>query len=248
MHQLSHETALSPRQLRHGLVVLVQHNLLFHYVDPASRAAAYEAKAFSAYALLRIGKFLDVVEESLGQNGPEGREVIESILLLGQARIRDLREVYRGRIRQQNDPGSDGNVQQLPTPYMASATSTPKRTLVRSLEHLTSILAALAEADFLEVVNCQSFQSGQDIYRDTEKRLIATKFPGGARGSKQKEELRSKLYDSFEDTRRRNRDLKRELVDAGIKSNKKQKIFENGDISNGLNHGAFDSASEVSTW
>jgi DNA-directed RNA polymerase III subunit RPC3 len=212
----------------------MQHNLLYHYVDPATKAASYEANPAAAYNLLRVGKILDVAETTLGKGGREGREVLEHVMLIGQARVGDLYEIFGDRIRRQKST-KDGSDQR------------ESLTRVKSLDHLTSVVAALAEADFLEVVTDHSFQSPKDIYRDVEKRIIATSFPGGARGSKQKMELQSKIYEAFEEIRERSRALKRKLADPRDKVHKKQKILMNGDISHGLEHPALTSPLDVGT-
>ncbi|CRK44558.1 hypothetical protein BN1723_019488, partial [Verticillium longisporum] len=51
--QLVRHTSLPPRQMRHGLAVLVQQNLLYHHAIAGSSVASYEANPDACYNLVR---------------------------------------------------------------------------------------------------------------------------------------------------------------------------------------------------
>jgi DNA-directed RNA polymerase III subunit RPC3 len=247
LRQLAQETTLNSRHLQLGLVVLIQHNLLYHYVDPATKVAAYEANATTAYSLLRVGKILDVVEQSLGKSGTEAREVMEAVFSLGQARLTDLHELFRSNPRSRQAAGG-GSVRPSDLAVgTAPEERSKKTTSLESWDYLTSIVAALAEVDLVDVVTAHSFQSPRDIYRDIEKKVIASTFPGGASGSKQRAELGEIMRARLEEMHISSQGLKRDLINAAGRANKKRKVHVNGDVSNGIDHGAYSSVSDVST-
>src|SRR5438045_4012247 len=84
-------TGLHHQHIRHGLAVLIQQNLAFHYTDPDTLVAFYEANLENAYALVRSGKIIEFVIE---RHGRLAGGVIQNLLLLGHAKIEDLSNAY----------------------------------------------------------------------------------------------------------------------------------------------------------
>ncbi|KAF2711046.1 DNA directed RNA polymeras-like protein III subunit Rpc82 [Pleomassaria siparia CBS 279.74] len=81
---------LNGRQIKHGLVVLIQQHLLFHSVTE-SDVNYYEIDWQQSYCLVRYGKVLKLVEDRYGK---KATNVISNLLTLGHTRIVDLKEAY----------------------------------------------------------------------------------------------------------------------------------------------------------
>ncbi|KAF2006110.1 DNA directed RNA polymeras-like protein III subunit Rpc82 [Amniculicola lignicola CBS 123094] len=87
---LTRASYLNGRQIKHGLVVLIQQHLIFHSsADP--RATSYEVDWAQAYALVRYGKISVLVENRMGK---EAANVVSNLLSLGHTRVADLKEAY----------------------------------------------------------------------------------------------------------------------------------------------------------
>ena len=78
---------LSPRQVQHGLAVLIQQNLVVWAADVRSNSAFYEADWYAAYALLRLGKFSKAVDKRLGE---DVKTLFVDCLLYGHFKTGDL--------------------------------------------------------------------------------------------------------------------------------------------------------------
>lgn len=87
---LARHTHLDPKNLRHGLSVLVQQHLICWYNPPEERSATYEANIESAYKLIRYGPYLRLTED---RHGPLAGRIVLKILLLGHASDSDLTEL-----------------------------------------------------------------------------------------------------------------------------------------------------------
>ena len=102
-------TALSPRQVRHGLAILVQQNLALWATDEQYETTHYEADWRNAYALLRYGKLTEAVDFRFGK---ETSCLLSDFLLAGHLRVHDLRRAHslahQARVSQVNGLQSDG--------------------------------------------------------------------------------------------------------------------------------------------
>ncbi|KAF2268899.1 DNA directed RNA polymeras-like protein III subunit Rpc82 [Lojkania enalia] len=78
------------RQIKLGLVVLVQQHLVF-YSSTDQRVTYYEINWHQAYALVRIGKVLTLAENRFGK---KASNLLSNLITLGHARIADLKEAY----------------------------------------------------------------------------------------------------------------------------------------------------------
>ncbi len=81
---------LNARQVKYGLVILIQQHLAFHSGSDAL-VAYYEIDWQNSYALLRLGKATKLVEDRFGK---KAANVISNLLSLGHTRIGDLKEAY----------------------------------------------------------------------------------------------------------------------------------------------------------
>ena len=81
---------LNGRQIKHGLIVLIQQHLLF-YSATDSQASYYEIDWQQSYALVRYGKILRLVQDRFGKRASN---VVSNLVTLGHTRVVDLKEAY----------------------------------------------------------------------------------------------------------------------------------------------------------
>ncbi|KAF2118732.1 DNA directed RNA polymeras-like protein III subunit Rpc82 [Lophiotrema nucula] len=87
---LARESYLTGRQIKPGLVVLIQQHLVFHSaLDP--RVTYYEIDWQQSYALVRHGKILKMAEDRFGR---KAANVLSNMLTFGHTRLADLKEAY----------------------------------------------------------------------------------------------------------------------------------------------------------
>ncbi|RDL38419.1 uncharacterized protein BP5553_02759 [Venustampulla echinocandica] len=195
---LSQHTRLTPRQLRHGLAVLVQQNLVYHNSDKDTGLTHYEANHDAAYALVRSGKIMEFVQDKYG---PLARDVVHNLLLLGHTQISDLEEAYESKGKDKvNGSGSD-------RPAVNGMNGHAKSNAV-SAGQLHTVLFRLFEAGLIERVIADMFRSPSDTYNQLEKDIMRDSYGGSAKGPKQKDELKSRIRDKLQDMRANGRDWK----------------------------------------
>ncbi|KAF2179101.1 hypothetical protein K469DRAFT_695009 [Zopfia rhizophila CBS 207.26] len=88
---LSRNSYLSGKQLKHGLVILIQQNLLFHSSPGLHHVTYYEINWQQSYALIRYGRMTKMVEDRFGE---KASAIISNLVSLGHTRIGDLNEAY----------------------------------------------------------------------------------------------------------------------------------------------------------
>ncbi|KAF1926520.1 uncharacterized protein M421DRAFT_209032 [Didymella exigua CBS 183.55] len=81
---------LNARQIKYGLVILLQQHLVFHSANDA-QPTYYEIDWQNSYALVRLGKVTKLVEDRFGT---KAANVMTNLLRLGHTRIADLKEAY----------------------------------------------------------------------------------------------------------------------------------------------------------
>ncbi|KAL3418680.1 RNA polymerase III subunit RPC82 [Phlyctema vagabunda] len=182
---LAQHTRLTARQLRHGLAVLVQQNLVYHHTDKDSDITYYEANDDAAYNLVRSGKVLDIVEERFGE---QARDVVQNLLLLGHTKVADLVAAYdsiqkpltNGRTNGHSNSNGD-----------AHDTNGKAASNVIHTGQLHTILYQLLDSGFLEPVTAAMFISPTDTYNMVEREELQNNYGGSTKGVKQKDELKS---------------------------------------------------------
>ncbi|KAJ9149374.1 DNA-directed RNA polymerase III subunit RPC3 [Pleurostoma richardsiae] len=232
IQQLAQQTALTPRQLRHGLAVLIQHGLLYYYVDNDLGMTAYDASAEGAYNLVRTGRILAMVESVYG---PAEKDVLQSLLLLGHTQIADLKAAYEAKINARARVPNGSSFDEDGGEHRISQSDL----VVESLEHLNSALCRLIEAELVVVVSPVSFRSPEDTYKDIEAEVLSTYFPGGVRGGKGKDEFARRLAERLGEARDEPKKLKRKLQQNGAVAAIKRRKVVNGDVANGT-HGSYN--------
>lgn len=231
---LTQFTSMTPRQLRHGLAVLLQYNLLHFHVDPDSETAMYEANAENAYNLIRNGKILEMIDTSFGA---AAKDVVQSLLLLGQTRISDLVAAYQEKIDQAKkakQEADDDDPFAEPNGVNGDAHSAKKQPdlVVKSTAQLNSVICRLVEAELIDVVHPNTFETAYDVLKSVEREVMDTHFPAGIKGTKAKIEVEEKIADGLRKVRLESKSLKRKLEQNGTAA-KRRKLFMNGAASNG---------------
>ena len=161
---LRRHTKLTPRQLRHGLVVLIQQNLLYHNTQPNTEnpdqpTTYYEANEDAAYFLLRSGRILQIIETRYGK---DAKDVVQNLLLLGHAKVGDLVEAYKSKTKLINGH-TNGTVN-----------GDSEKTSI----NLDGILKRLLDDGFVEPLVKSMFKSPSDTNIEAEKEI--TKAAGAA--------------------------------------------------------------------
>ncbi|TQS36599.1 hypothetical protein Golomagni_02944 [Golovinomyces magnicellulatus] len=179
---------LGQRQVRHGLVVLIQQNLVYHNSDEETGITHYEADTTTAYNLVRSGKILEAVES---RYGAMARDVVQNLFLLGHTKISDLEEAYQSKQKQQ-----------IFKEHLNSSTSENRDTnshrsvmqeQMCTTGQLHSVLLRLLHSGIIEEVYEHMFRSPSDTYSRIEKETLQIYFGGSTKGVKQKEELKVKV-------------------------------------------------------
>jgi DNA-directed RNA polymerase III subunit RPC3 len=221
IHSLGQHTRLTRRQLRHGLVVLIQQNLVYYFEE--GETTYYEANQDSAYGLVRSGKILEVLES---RYGALARDLVLNLFLLGHTRVCDLADAYRSS----NEA------------VAASSTGWEDDTHVFSAGKVDSMLYDLLEAGFVEPVVEAMFRSPDDTYNNVEKTILRDEFTGGPKGTKQKEQMKNRIRDKLESIRSEGRDWKRQGTKrawngvTGTNGDAKRRKLANGDLAVNGNH------------
>ncbi|KAI5926063.1 RNA polymerase III subunit RPC82 [Camillea tinctor] len=227
---LAHHTSLNHRQVRHGIVVLVQQSLVFTFTDQDSAVTYYEANVDGAYNLIRTGKILDMIDTKFGR---PAKLLVHDVLLLGHAEIAEVVRRYKGERTSQKKPGDvdpcrnhvngDGAL----SPFTDSEEPDPAG-------EAYNVLAQLIGLGFLESVSTMTYQSPQD-FKSTVEQDVLKDFPNGVRGSKQASEYDTRLRERMREIRAERTSLKRELeMKIEFEPSAKRRKLLNGGASNGL--------------
>ncbi|KAI4142229.1 MAG: hypothetical protein L6R39_005025 [Caloplaca ligustica] len=88
---LVHRTQISPTEIRHGLAVLIQQQLVQWYDPENSGQAFYEADIHNSFTLARSCKYSGLVKERFGDLASD---ILSNLIVLGYARVGDLTRTY----------------------------------------------------------------------------------------------------------------------------------------------------------
>ncbi|KAK0626944.1 RNA polymerase III subunit RPC82-domain-containing protein [Immersiella caudata] len=232
--QLCQYTGMSALQLRHGVAVLLQHNLLYYQIDDGH--AMYEANAEFAYNLVRTGKILEMIETSFG---PPAKDVMQSLLASGQTRVADLVAAYQEKINHLNSAMQQDDDEDFPDLKANGVNGHPHAAkkcdpMVKSTAQLNSIICRLVEAELIDVVHSKTFQSQPDVVKALEKEVTDKHFPGGVKGGRGKIEFQEKMAEALRKVRSESKSLKRKLEQNGTAA-KRRKLFAGVAAANGTN-------------
>ncbi|KAF3359455.1 hypothetical protein VDGD_04053 [Verticillium dahliae] len=228
--QLVRHTSLPPRQMRHGLAVLVQQNLLYHHAIAGSSVASYEANPDACYNLVRSGKIIDMVGTEYGL---AEQEVFQTIMQLGHARVSDLVQAFGFHPDQNGANGghsSDGR-------RRAGATGSAH---VQTLQDLHTTLGRLIIAELIDQVGPKTFRNIEDVYREIEEDALRGE-PGEKLTAKHKEAQQETIISRCVAAREESKKLKRQLMQTMPFIAKRRKltngVHSNGSVANGHDQG-----------
>ena len=176
--------------------------------DPDSRVTNYETNSDACYSLVRSGKILEVIDS---QYGTAERDLVQTLMQLGYARVADLTHAFSSRA-----PKTNGH---------ANGTHESGSGLIESEDHLNAVLTRLIQAEIVETVRPDSFRNPAEVYREIETEL--TKTGPGEKATKSKGEQQTAIIERFRTFRDQGRMLKRQLDQSNGPVTKKRKL-QNG--------------------
>jgi DNA-directed RNA polymerase III subunit RPC3 len=225
--QLVQYTSLNPRQIRHGLAVLVQQNLLYYQTDVDSRDTSYETNPDACYNLLRVGKVIHMIG---AQYGSAAQEVAQSLIALGHARVSDLAQAFTLRINASRSGvipnigiGKDDNYPPSSRPASSGH--------IESIPHLHQTLGRLVEAEIIDVVGNYTFRNPDDMYHEVQKDVLQD--APGEKTTKIKPETQKTIIKRYIEKRDQGKQLKHQLRHSSSIGAKRRKLT-NGTPTNGI--------------
>lgn len=240
---------MNQRQVRHGLAVLVQQNVLFHLTDPDTSIVYYDVNPDALYNLVRSGKILEMVCDKYGDLA---KKLVQDVLVLGHIKIPDLVEAFRGNSEGgKSSPNGVTNVKEedsddefaldhdIQPPNRVNGTGVNgfinSEEEAQSSQQIHLVLARLLAAGILEPVSSMMFQSPTDLKTAAEQDVIRSEFPTGIRGIKQKKELEASVAQKVKDFQQGRTNLKRRLEaefdhEASVK---RRKLLNGSSATNG---------------
>ncbi|KAI1803119.1 RNA polymerase III subunit RPC82-domain-containing protein [Daldinia bambusicola] len=233
--QLAQHTSLNQRQVRHGIAVLIQLNLIFHFTDQDLGITYYDANPHAAYNLVRTGKILDMVREKYGSNA---YALVNEVLIQGHTKISDLIAAFK-KTNIAHDQGANGISQNGHHHVNGNGVSNGTIDIKVGDEDANledqayDSLAQLIAAGILEPLTLAMYQSPQDLRSTIEQDFLANHYPTGIRGSKQTAEFDKYVRDKLREFHLENTKLKNDLefeLENGASS--KRRKLTNGNTTN----------------
>lgn len=152
------------------------------------------------------------------QYGTAERELVQTLMLLGHARIADLTQAFGSRA-----PKSNGHT---------NGTHESRKGLIESERHLNSVLGRLIQAEVVETIRPDSFRDPKDVYREIEDDVLTT--APGEKATKNKGEAQRQIIERYRNFRDEGKALKRRLDQSSGLGTKRRKLA-NGHSLNGHN-------------
>ena len=206
--QLFERTGLNPTQVRHGLAVLIQHDLLYYTVNRDTNATMYEANVTACYNILRIGKILDLIGILYGKGE---QEVVRHLFSLGHVQIADLAQAFGAQGVSVYEPNADSETTddkpQVNGDDAGEAVETGP--VINSVFHLHEVIARLVQWDILQVVDAESFTNPEALYNEIEQSYA--KKATSVKSARGKEDLAREKAAELRAARDRGKSLKRKL-------------------------------------
>ena len=151
------------------MAVLIQQHLVYWFSSSEDHATVYEANLANAYALVRSGKYIKVVEDRYGD---VAGGVISNLLLLGHVRVGDLTQAY---VPSKDSKGHLNGSYTFPDSALSNGSTTKQ---VESLnghgptaDSLHQTLYDLLQAGLVSAVNESHFRSLVDNRTEAEKEV-----------------------------------------------------------------------------
>jgi DNA-directed RNA polymerase III subunit RPC3 len=221
--QLSERTGLNPLQIRRGLALLIQHDLIYWSKNKDTNITTYDANVTSALSLLRFGKIVDLVGILYGR---AEQEVVRHLLSLGHVQIADLAQAFDTRrdVKTEQTADNEATTNGHDTDHAGTGS------IIESVFHLHEVISRLIQWNILEVVDAESFANPEMVYNEIEQ-AYAQKG-SSAKTAKTKEDLAREKAHEMRAARDRGKELKRKLDSEGPvpdpNANSKRRRLENG--------------------
>jgi len=187
---LLQHSGLSRRHLKHGLVVLIQQHLILHYTYEG--VTYYQADLDHAYALVRSGKIIKLVEDRFGESAGG---VISNLLLLGHAQVSDLEDAYGVASKTQSHIQT--GAYQMNTEGLSNGTDATYKSenYINTLGHLHAVLDQLLQSGYIKPLFKRDFYPPADIHFEAQLVVRADpKYPKGDLKGKQKQEFEEDVW------------------------------------------------------
>ncbi|KAH8657009.1 RNA polymerase III subunit RPC82-domain-containing protein [Tricladium varicosporioides] len=238
--ELSRHTRLTHRQLRHGLAVLVQQNLVYHYTEDTG-LTHYEANHDAAYALVRSGKIMAAVES---RYGTLAKDIVYNLLLLGHTKVVDLEKAFEPKQVEMSKENGKENSKDNTLPNRTTSGVTDGATNganghteadIIPVGEIHGSLEQLLIAGVVEPVVESMFRSPLDRYSKLEKDILRGSYGEKQKGTKQKEEFAARIKEGLREMRSEGQDWQSKF--------KKRPLGEHANGTNGsskrrrLSHG-----------
>ncbi|KAK8039064.1 hypothetical protein PG993_007475 [Apiospora rasikravindrae] len=231
VQQLGRISSTSLRNVRHGLAVLVQQNLVYHYTDSENSRTIYEANHYYAYNIVRNGKILDCTHRNYGE---AAKRIVHLVMASGHMRVGSIVDAY---LKNHGKPANNVNGSPEPTnghesgddPFEDAAEEEPQVSGHQVLDDIAHLIAI----GILEPLSPKMLQSPEDIKSEVDKDLMKA-YPSGLRG-KQKGEHESRVVNTVREIRNRSQHLKMQLEPTYLYgSGAKRRKLANGDRTHGF--------------
>ncbi|KAI1753128.1 RNA polymerase III subunit RPC82 [Xylaria castorea] len=243
-------TSLNPKQVRHGLSLVIQHNLVFYQTDHETANTTYEANPRAAYHLVRVGKILDVIDRKYGLMA---KNIVNDLLMLGHVEIAELIRYHKlkhkkvtinGEQNHDHDHDHDLENGDPDDPFdddshyvngNGTAHSTGEDVKSIKADEVYDTMAQLIAAGVVETVSTTMFQSPQDLKASVEQECMK-EFPNGIRGAKVTTEFDTMVKSQIKAIGAERSTTKRKLQESALyePSNIKRRKLANGAMSNGF--------------
>ncbi|KAF2966251.1 hypothetical protein GQX73_g7319 [Xylaria multiplex] len=260
VRDLALHTSLNPKQVRHGLALVIQHNLVFYQTDHETATTTYEANPQASYHLVRVGKILDVIDRKYGTMA---KNLVNDLLMLGHVEVAELVRYHRlkhspkkakmnGEQNHDHDHNAefedeDENGLEYGDPsdpfdddshYVNGngiAHETTEDVTPIQANEVYDTLAQLIAAGVIESVVATMFQSPQDLKASVEQECMK-EFPNGVRGAKVTTEFDTMVKSQIKAIGVERATMKRKLQESALyePSNIKRRKLANGGMSNGF--------------
>ncbi|EFR00771.1 DNA-directed RNA polymerase III subunit RPC3 [Nannizzia gypsea CBS 118893] len=202
--RIVHNTNLSPRQVKHGLAILIQQQLIFHYTGFEDGVSYYQANWRAAYLLVRSGSILQLTRERLGDYAAK---VVSAILSLGHVKISHLESLpelqptpLRNGSHQHNGVNGDHSLENGDEETMGNGvddgvngdTGAYANATGEGTSRLGPTLRELAAYGYIMRVKDVHFQSPSDLLESARRAVKASGETEGLKGKKLDEKIEEK--------------------------------------------------------
>ncbi|KAI0190327.1 RNA polymerase III subunit RPC82 [Astrocystis sublimbata] len=258
VRDLALSTSLNPKQVRHGLVLVVQHNLVFYQTDHDTGNTTYQANPQAAYHLVRVGKTLDVIDR---RYGPMAKNIASDLLMLGHAEIFELVRYHKLKHGRKGPTVKNNNNDHLENDHdhdhenehdhedpddpfdddshhvNGNGTAQLEGDDAKPIlaDDVYNILAQLIAAGVVETVSTSMLQSPQDLKVSVEQEC-AKEFENGVRGTKVTNEFDAMVRSQLKAIGAERSTMKKKLQDSALfePSNIKRRKLADGVMAGGF--------------